>query len=137
MERARKMPVLGTVSDIDQLSEAISHATAPAFMLGAVAGFLSILVSRLQRVVDRTRALAGASEAPPALLQRRAALLNQAIYLSVLSTLCAATLVIVAFGISHRTGAAVTFVVALALLMAALTQFTREVRIGLKSMHLD
>jgi Protein of unknown function (DUF2721) len=134
--------VLGTVSDIDQLSEAISHATAPAFMLGAVAGFLSILVARLQRVVDRAHALAGASEAPPTQLQRRAELLNQAIYLSVLSALSTAALLILAFvcalfGIGHRTGVALMFVVALALLMAALTQFTREVRIGLKSVHLE
>jgi hypothetical protein len=30
---------LALVTDIDQLSQAISHATAPAFMLGAVAAF--------------------------------------------------------------------------------------------------
>jgi hypothetical protein len=142
---------LGAVSDIDQLSEAISHATAPAFMLGAVAGFLSILVSRLQRIIDRLRAL-GAAAAGPATspfetqrshpLVRRAALLNQAIYLSVLSALSTAALLILAFagaliGINHRTGVALMFVVALALLMAALVQFIREVRIGLKSVHLE
>jgi hypothetical protein len=45
------------VSDIDHLSVAISHATAPAFMLGAVAAFLSILIARLERVADKSRAL--------------------------------------------------------------------------------
>ena len=49
--------MVGTVSDIDQLSEAISHATATAFMLGAVAGFLSILVSRLQRDLSDSSAM--------------------------------------------------------------------------------
>jgi hypothetical protein len=42
------------VTDIDHLSEAISHATAPAFMLGAVAAFLSILIARLERIADKT-----------------------------------------------------------------------------------
>jgi hypothetical protein len=41
----------------DQLSAAISHATASAFMLGAVAAYLSILISRLERVVERNRAI--------------------------------------------------------------------------------
>jgi hypothetical protein len=45
--------------DFDHLSSAISHATAPAFMLGAVAGFLSILISRMERIVDRLRANGG------------------------------------------------------------------------------
>jgi hypothetical protein len=138
------------VTDIDQLSQAISHATAPAFMLGAVAGFLSILVSRLQRVVDRMRALAQASTyagspdhvLAPAPLGRRAALLNHAIFLAVLSALCTAALLIVAFicaifGIEHRTGVALMFAAALALLMAALVQMTREVRVATKTGHLD
>ena len=48
---------VAVVADIDTLSSAISHATAPAFMLGAVAAFLSILISRMERTVDRNRAL--------------------------------------------------------------------------------
>ena len=48
---------MAVVADIDQLSAAISHATAPAFMLGAVAGFLSILIARMERIVDRNRSL--------------------------------------------------------------------------------
>ena len=53
----REPPELALVTDIDHLSLAISHATAPAFMLGAVAGFLSILIARLERVADKIRAL--------------------------------------------------------------------------------
>ncbi len=56
------------VGGINQLSEAISHATAPAFMLGAVAGFLSILIARLERIADRNRALRAAGE--PAWIRR-------------------------------------------------------------------
>jgi len=58
---------MAVVGDIDHLSAAISHATAPAFMLGAVAGFLSILIARLERIADRNRALrrAQAQRLPP------------------------------------------------------------------------
>jgi Cu/Ag efflux pump CusA len=141
---------LGTAPDIDQLSQAISHATAPAFMLGAVAAFLSILVSRLQRIADRLRALETQGDAPGSPLQqrpttpltRRAELLHHAIYLSVLSALATAALLILAFvcaliGINHRSGVALMFIVALALLCAALLEMTREVRLAMNSMHLE
>ena len=139
--------MLESVSDIDQLSQAITHATAPAFMLGAVAGFLSILFSRLQRVADRVRPLDGGGVAGPAreaaaILARRARLLNRAIYFCVLSALSTAALLIVAFAcamfsIEHRMGVALMFVVALLLLMASLIELAREVRMTMKSMHLD
>ncbi len=41
----------------DQLSQLISQATAPAFLLGAVAGFISILTTRMASVLDRIRSL--------------------------------------------------------------------------------
>jgi hypothetical protein len=43
--------------DPDQLSQVISHATAPAFLLGAVAGFVSILITRMNGIIDRSRSL--------------------------------------------------------------------------------
>ena len=43
--------------DAIQLSQVISQATAPAFILGAVAGFVSILLTRMTAVVDRIRHL--------------------------------------------------------------------------------
>ncbi len=148
----RRGRVLDTISNIDQLSEVISHATAPAFLLGAVAGYLSILTTRLQRVADRARALGATSRARPsapaewpegaAALTERARLLHRAIYLSVLSALSTAALLILAFalavfGIEHRVGVAFMFVLALALLMASLTMMTLEVRLAMRSMHLD
>jgi hypothetical protein len=48
---------MAVIADFDYLSSAIAHATAPAFMLGAVAGFLSILIARMERIIDRKRAL--------------------------------------------------------------------------------
>jgi hypothetical protein len=132
--------------DLDHLTQVISHATAPAFLLGAVAGFLSILVSRLERTIDRHHVVRAAAQGSPEaekmerlvpLLAKRAELLNDAIYLAVLSALCTAALLIVSFGlafleIQHTQGLAVLFVVALVLLMGALVQFTREVRVSLR-----
>ena len=101
------------VGGIDHLSNAISHATAPAFMLGAVAGFLSILISRLERIVDRNRALRAADDVDPkvreavaASFARRMQLLTRSIYFAVLSALMTAALLIAAFfaalvGVSH------------------------------------
>ena len=41
----------------DQFAVVIAQAAAPAFLLGAVASFLSVLVSHLARIVDRSRAI--------------------------------------------------------------------------------
>ena len=42
---------------INQFSLVISQAAAPAFLLGAVASFLSVLTSYLHRIIDRSRAI--------------------------------------------------------------------------------
>jgi hypothetical protein len=45
---------------VDELSQVISQATGPAFLLGAVAAFVSELNTRLNRVADRRSALLAA-----------------------------------------------------------------------------
>jgi Protein of unknown function (DUF2721) len=139
---------LALVTDIDHLSEAISHATAPAFMLGAVAAFLSILIARLERIVDKNRALRSpdgnveANDELAAAFMRRMELLSRAIYLAVLSALATAALLILAFlagllGIGHGQIVAMMFVLALILLMASLVQLAREIRVYMAYMHLE
>jgi hypothetical protein len=137
------------VTDIDHLGLVISHATAPAFMLGAVAAFLSILIQRMERLNDRLRALradrSSAADPMDALLQplgRRLLLLGRAIYFGVLSALVTSALLISAFaaallGVGHGAIVAVMFVVALALLMACLVNLALEIRIQLTTMGLD
>jgi hypothetical protein len=131
--------------DLDQLSQVISHATAPAFLLGAVAGFQSILITRMNGIIDRIRSLnmIADDDSPRARLKsdiprlrHRAQLMNQAVYLAVGSGICATALVILAFasafvGMRHEPLAGLMFVVALGLLGAALLAFAREVRIAL------
>jgi len=148
--RADAKEGMAVVADIDHLSSAITHATAPAFMLGAVAGFLSILIARLERIIDRNRALqagtvpldASTRETIAKSLARRMRLLGDAIYFAVLSALVTAMLLIAAFmaalvGISHGGVVAAMFIVALALLMASLVQFAREIRLHMATMHVD
>lgn len=139
---------MALVTDIDQLSQAISHATAPAFMLGAVAGFLSILIARLERVADKMRALRTSDgNLDPtgelsAAFARRMELLSRAIYFAVLSALLTAALLIGAFltalvGIGHGQIVAMMFALALALLMASLVELAREIRVYAAHMHLE
>src|SRR5262249_51568527 len=40
-----------------QLSQVNAQVTAPAFLLGAVAAFISVLISRMNRIIDRSQAL--------------------------------------------------------------------------------
>jgi hypothetical protein len=44
---------------VSQLSNVISQAAAPAFLLGALAAFIAVLISRLNRIIDRTVVLNG------------------------------------------------------------------------------
>jgi hypothetical protein len=39
---------------VSQLSQVISQAAAPAFLLGALAACIAVLISRLNRINDRT-----------------------------------------------------------------------------------
>ncbi len=139
---------MALITDIDQLSAAISHATAPAFMLGAVAGFLSILIARPEQVADKQRALRSSDETldPTGIVAasfvQRMELLSRAILFAVLSALVTAALLIAAFfaaliGIGHGQIVAMMFALALLLLMAALVQLAREIRVYMAHMHLE
>src|SRR5215831_14655778 len=37
-----------------QLSQVIAQVTAPSFLLGAVAAFISLLIARMNRIIDRS-----------------------------------------------------------------------------------
>jgi hypothetical protein len=131
--------------NLEQLSNVISHVMAPAFLIGAVAGLVAVLMGRMNGVIDRIRAVNGIADDDKARahlksdlprLKRRAKLMNDAIYFAVGSALCTTVLVIVAFvtaffGFRHELGVAVMFIVAVGLLGASLFTLAREVRIAL------
>ncbi|QIG49112.1 DUF2721 domain-containing protein [Nordella sp. HKS 07] len=129
----------------DHLAQVLSHVIAPSFLLGAVAGFVSIMFTRMTHILDRLRNLnaipdQGDTRSPLKAdiprLGRRARLMNKAIFLSVCSGIVATLLIVLAFasayvGIQHIWGAAILFMVSLLLLGAALVVFAIEVRIAL------
>ena len=134
----------------DQLSLVISQAAAPAFLLGAVASFLSVLVSHMSRIVDRARFINAIPEddAKRTHLRKhlpelhfRAKMIIHSIYWAVGSGIAACVLMIVAFmtayfGARHEPAAAVLFTASLLLFTMALIAFAREVRVALNQRDL-
>jgi Protein of unknown function (DUF2721) len=130
---------------VNHLSQVITQVTAPSFLLGAVAAFVSVLIGRMNRVIDRLQAISALSEADTSeapvntdvvQLRRRAVLLSKAIVLATISAIVTSLLVIVAFvsaffELQHEYGVAVFFIVALGFFTLSLVDLVREARISL------
>jgi len=128
------------VPDIDRITQIFSNAIAPSFFLGAVAAFVSLMMSRLAAVhaqIKSTKALpdqddaAVGSSAAIGTLKRRARLLSDGIILSLGGGMCATLLLAILFasqffGLHHAYGAAVLFIAATLLLGVALFRFAQE-----------
>ncbi len=136
------MPV---TPSIDQLARIIGNVAAPAFLLGAVASFIAVLISRINRVIDRAQFLHGIADGDSAKaylkrdiprLKRRAALLNRSLFCSILSAILTGLIIIVAFvsamfSVAHEYGVALLFIAALLMFCASLIDLARETRIAL------
>jgi len=134
------------VTALDQISHVISQAIAPAFLLGAVAAFVSVLITRMNRIVDRSNVLIDISDddsarAPlKAILPRlkwRVRLLHKAIEYAVIGGIFTILLVIFAFASAylnfrHEWMTGILFILALCFLAAALFTLWREIRAALK-----
>ena len=130
---------------IDQLSQIISQVVAPAFLLGAVASFVSILASRMNGVIERMRYindLPAEGHVKSRLkqdlprLRRRVDLLQRSLLLAIASGVAGAMLIVVAFGAAllhreHVWGTALLFTASMVLLCVSLCLLAFEVRIGL------
>lgn len=137
--------MISETPSVSQLSQVISQAAAPAFLLGALAAFIAVLISRLNRIIDRTIILNAIPDDDPVRsrlkadmprLMRRAAMVNRAIFWAVVASISATLLVIVAFVTAffqfrHEYGVAVFFMISLGAFAASLIDFAREVRIAL------
>jgi hypothetical protein len=133
------------VPDAGQLSQVMSQATGPAFVLGAVAAFIAVLLSRMTVVIDRIRSLNEIADNDTARahlksdiprLRKRAKLLNSATHLALLSGICTSLLLVVGFvsaffRLRHEYGAGFLFAAAIGLLGGSLFRFAQEVRMGL------
>src|SRR5580765_8054242 len=109
--------------DTQRLAQIFSQALAPTFFLGAVAGFVSLMASRLSAVIERARALNAIREDDRARahlkadlerLRRRARFLNSGILAALRGGLCATLLLAVMFmtefmGLKYAYGAAMLF----------------------------
>ena len=140
----RKVNVCMALLDAAELLQVMSQATAPAFVLGAVAGFVAVLLNRMTNLIERIRSLNKIADHDAARshlksdiprLRQRVKLLNSATYLALLSGLCTAWLVVVGFvSALFRLlpyGAPLLFGIALLLLGGSIFQFSQEVRMGM------
>lgn len=137
--------MISDTPSVTQLSQVISQAAAPAFLLGAQAAFISVLISRMNRIIDRTIVLNGIPDSDTARsrlkadlprLMQRAAMVNRAILWAVIGSLSVSVLVIVAFAsaffeVQHERGVAILFMVSLGAFTISLVDFAREVRVAL------
>jgi len=126
------------------IAQTIQLALAPVFVLVAIGNIMNILSTRLGRVVDRSRVLqqmhgstSGAEHDAVVreirTVDRRIHMISRAILLLVLSGLtiglCVALLFVEElFDVNVQVVAAAAFMLAIALLMSALTLFMRETR---------
>lgn len=134
---------------VSTIAEAIQLSLSPVFMLAGIGAIMNVLAGRLARVVDRARVLEEAhSRITPAehrrhlwelqLLDRRMKLTNAALLLAVTSAVVTCTTVALLFiaelGKLHiGRYVAVAFILAMALLIAALGAFLLEVRVSLRA----
>jgi Protein of unknown function (DUF2721) len=137
--------MLNFIPDAERLVRIFSQATAPTFFLGAVAGFVSLMASRLSGVMDRVRALNAIADddhtrvhlkSDLERLRRRAQFLNSGILASLCGGLCATLLLAILFiteflGLKYAYGAALLFVIATGFLGFGLLRFAQEARISL------
>lgn len=139
--------MLLAVGTADQFSRVISQATAPTFLLGAVAAFISLLITRINRIVDRSNALMAITDdaknahlkAALPHLRWRAKLMHRAIEFAIISGIFTTMLVILAFvaaifSLRHEYGAAAMFGIALLFFVASLFTLWREVRAALRDL---
>jgi hypothetical protein len=134
------------VPNAQRLAGIFHTATAPTFFLGAVAGFASLMTSRMSAAMDRVRTLNAIKEDDPDRahlradldrLLRRAELLKAGIFSALVAGVFATLLLGVLFvtefaGLTYSYGAGLLFLIATIFLGRALVKFAREVSISLE-----
>jgi hypothetical protein len=134
-----------------QFSLVISQAAAPAFLLGAVASFIMVLFSHLNRIIDRLRAINAIPDenatsaklrATGPELKIRVIRVGWTIYCALGSGVATCFVIITAFasayfGVRQELGAAIFFTVSLGLFTVSLISFGYEIRVGLNHVELD
>ena len=139
-------------SPVSAVTHAIQLSIAPVFLLSSVAAFMSVLSTRLGRIVDRARVLIDRLEASPPerhaaireellLLVRRRRLVNFAITCGVSAALFVCLLIAIAFvgsmvATDVTRGVAALFVLAMIAFVGSLLLFLREVLLAVASVQI-
>ena len=147
------MPVamIPTLPGVATIAQTIALSLSPVFMLAGIGALLNVLAGRLSRVVDRTRALEQLhprSTGPEhdrhvwelRLLDRRISIINAALFLAVSSAVMTCAVVVLLFvatltKLHLGTLVALSFILAMLLLIVSLVGFMIEVRLSLRAVH--
>ena len=134
------------------IAETIQLSLSPVFMLAGIGALLNVLAGRLSRVIDRGRtleALHPRSSGPEhdrhvwelRLLDQRMSIINAALFLAVSSAIMTCLVVALLFvaelaKLHFGTIVALSFILAMILLIAALASFMIEVRVSLRAIRI-
>jgi hypothetical protein len=134
------------------VAQIIQLAVAPVFLLAGVGAFLNVCAARLARIVDRARAIEArvlatrGEEHDRALgelrvLDRRMALVSQAIFTSVLSAVLTCAVVVLLFagaltGAHVGTAIALLFITSMVSLALGFAIFLIETRLGSRAVRI-
>jgi len=143
--------MIPTPPGVATIAQTIALSLSPVFMLAGIGALLNVLAGRLSRVVDRTRAieqLHPRSTGPEhdrhvwelRLLDRRISIINSALFLAVSSAVMTCLVVVLLFiatltKLHLGTFVALSFILAMLLLIASLMSFMIEVRLSLRAVH--
>jgi hypothetical protein len=138
-----------TFPAVTTIAQTIQLSLSPVFMLAGIAGVLNLLAGRLSRVIDRARALEQlhpASAGPEhdrhvwelRLLDRRMKVINSALLLCTGSAVATCAVVALLFvgelaRLKIGTVVALSFIVAMMMLIAGLVMFAREVGMSVRA----
>jgi hypothetical protein len=137
---------LELLPDVERLTRIFQQATAPTFLLGAVAGFVSLMYARLNHIVEQIHMIdlgeLGDPDHPRVvahreILRRRAGLLSKGILASLYGAICTTLVLAILFateilGLRYALFAPTLFAIATIALGIGLVRFIQEARIGVK-----
>ena len=143
--------VLPHTPDLRYLAQIIQLAVAPVFLFAGLGAFLNVCVSRLARIIDRTRdleprILGSRGEEHDRLigeirlLDHRIKVVNRAIFSTVLAAILISTVVVLLFagflsGLRFGTAIALLFIAAMISTGIGFAFFLHETRLGTRAVH--
>ncbi len=147
----RETDLMQSALAVSTIAQTIQLSLSPVFMLAGIGALLNVLAGRMARVIDRARILEQLhprSTGPEhdrhvwelRLLDRRISIINAALFLAVSSAVMTCTVVVMLFiaeltGLHIGTIVALSFILAMLLLILSLVAFMVEVRVSLHAVH--